>query len=180
MTMNDSWGYQAADDDWKSPKQVVRNLITCAHDTGNYLINIGPKADGSIPEDSVRIMTAVGKWMARNGDTIYKSEPCQVRRSNYAEFTRRGNTLYMHVHFWPGSPVNLGGLRNKVKSAKLFASGTEVKFKQDDFRVQFLGLPQAAPDSPVTTIAIECDGVPMQDTDYIRKERPRFSTDISI
>src|SRR5580704_15951255 len=92
MTMNDSWGYQAADDDWKSPKQVVRNLITCAHDTGNYLINIGPKADGSIPEDSVRIMTAVGKWMARNGDTIYKSEPCQVRRSNYAEFTRRGNT----------------------------------------------------------------------------------------
>jgi alpha-L-fucosidase len=180
MTMNDSWGYQAADDNWKSPKQVVRNLITCAHDTGNYLINIGPKADGSIPEDSVRIMTAVGKWMVRNGDTIYKSEPCQVRRSNYAEFTRRGNTLYMHVHFWPGSTVNLGGLRSKVQSAKLFASGTPVKFKQDDFRVQFTGLPQAAPDSPVSTIAIECAGVPMQDTDYIRKERPRFSADISI
>jgi alpha-L-fucosidase len=86
----------------------------------------------------------------------------------------------MHVHFWPGSTVNLGGLRNKVVSAKLLASGTSVNFKQDNFRVQFVGLPQAAPDSPVTTIAIECDGVPRQDTDYIRKERPRFSANISI
>ena len=45
MTMNDSWGYQAADDDWKSPKQVVRNLITCSHDTGNYLINYHASSD---------------------------------------------------------------------------------------------------------------------------------------
>ena len=65
----------------------------------------------------MRILTAVGKWMARNGETIYKSETCQPRRSNYAEFTRKGNTLYMHVHFWPGSTVTLGGLQNKVKSA---------------------------------------------------------------
>jgi alpha-L-fucosidase len=55
-----------------------------------------------------------------------------------------------------------------------------VKFTQDDFRVQFTGLPQTAPDSPVTTIAIECDGVPNQDTDLIRKDRPRFNVGISI
>jgi alpha-L-fucosidase len=60
MTMNDSWGYHKADDDWKSPKTVVRNLIQCARDGGNYLLNIGPKPDGSIPEESVRIQTAVG------------------------------------------------------------------------------------------------------------------------
>src|ERR1017187_8758861 len=47
MTMNDSWGYQKTDDDWKTPKTIVRNLVTCAHDTGNYLLNIGPKPDGS-------------------------------------------------------------------------------------------------------------------------------------
>ena len=180
MTMNDSWGYQAADDAWKSPKQVVRNLITCSRDSGNYLINIGPKADGSIPAESVQIMTAVGKWMARNGETIYKSETCQVRRSNYAGFTRRGNTLYMHVHFWPGSTVNLGGLKNKVHGVKLFATGTPVKFTQDQFRLQMTGLPATAPDTPVTTLAIECDGVPAQDQDMIRRERPRFSADISI
>ena len=180
MTMNDSWGYQAADDAWKSPKQVVRNLITCSHDSGNYLINIGPKADGSIPPESVQIMTAVGKWMARNGETIYKSESCQVRRSNYAGFTRRGNTLYMHVHFWPGSTVNLSGLKNKVLGVKLFAAGTPVKFTQDQFRLQMTGLPATAPDTPVTTLAIECDSVPEQDQNIIRRDRPRFSADISI
>jgi alpha-L-fucosidase len=173
MTMNDSWGYHRADDDWKSPKTVVRNLITCAHDTGNYLLNIGPKPDGSIPEESVSILTKVGGWMQRNGSTIYQSEKCQPGRSNYATFSRKGKTLYMHVHFWPGSTVALGGLRNRVQSAKLSASGKDVRFEQDDFRVRFVGLPEKAPDDPVTTIAIECDGEPHQDTDYVRKERPR-------
>ncbi len=174
MTMNDSWGYQRADDNWKSPKTIVRNLVTCAHDTGNYLLNIGPKPDGSIPEESVRILTAVGKWMDRNGQTIYQSEKCQPHRSNYANFSRKGNTLYMHVYFWPGSTVALGGLRNKVKSAHLVATGAPVKFEQDEFRVRFVGLPDRAPDDPVTTIAIECDGEPNQDTDFVRKERPRL------
>ena len=175
MTMNDSWGYQRADDNWKSSKTIVRNLVTCAHDTGNYLLNIGPKGDGSIPQESVGILTAVGKWMERNGQAIYQSEKCQPARSNFAGFSRRGNTLYMHVHFWPGSTVLLGGLRNKVTSARLLAEGREVKFDQDDFRVRFTGLPEKAPDEPVTTLAIECDGEPHQDTMYVRKERPRLT-----
>jgi alpha-L-fucosidase len=174
MTMNDSWGYHKADDNWKTPKTVVRNLITCAHDTGNYLLNIGPKADGSIPEESVRILTAVGKWMERNGQTIYQTEKCQPRRSNYASFSRKGNTLYMHVHFWPGETVALGGLMNQVKSARLLATGQEVKFEQDKFRVRFVKLPAKAPDDPVTTLAIECDSEPRQDTDFVRKERLRL------
>src|ERR1700760_623668 len=88
MTLNDSWGYQRADDNWKSSKTVVRNLISCVRDGGNYLLNIGPKPDGSVPEESTRILTEVGAWMETNGDAIYKSDLCQVRRSNYASFTR--------------------------------------------------------------------------------------------
>src|SRR5438046_2257463 len=101
MTLNDSWGYHAADFNWKSPTTVIRNLITCARDGGNYLLNIGPKGDGSIPEESVRILSAVGDWMSRNGATIRESEhPCQPRRGNYVSFTRKSNTLYAHVHYW--------------------------------------------------------------------------------
>ncbi len=174
MTMNDSWGYHKADDNWKPPKTIVRNLITCAHDTGNYLLNIGPKPDGSIPEESVRILTAVGKWMERNGPSIYQSEKCQPRRSNYASFSRNENTLYMHVHYWPGETVALAGLMNKVKSARLLAGGQDVKFEQDKFRVRFVKLPARAPDDPITTIAIECDGEPRQDTDFVRKEHERL------
>jgi alpha-L-fucosidase len=178
MTMNDSWGYQRADDNWKSPKTIVRNLVTCARDTGNYLLNIGPKADGSIPEESVRVLTAVGKWMEKNGETIYQSETCQPRRSEFATFSRKGNTLYMHVHYWPGSTVALGGLTSQVKAARLVASSKPVKFEQERFRVRFTGLPENAPDDPVTTIAIDCDGEPHQDMDQIRKERPRLGVGV--
>jgi alpha-L-fucosidase len=174
MTLNDSWGYQRADDNWKSSKTVIRNLISCARDGGNYLLNIGPKQDGSIPEDSVRVLTEVGEWLKINGHTIYESDLCQVRRSNYASFTRIGNTLYMHVHFWPGEYVAISGLKTKVKSAKLVKTGAALKFTQDDFRVRVLDLPMKAPDFPVTTIALECDSEPTQDTDYVRKNNPRM------
>ena len=173
MTMNDSWGYQRADDAWKTPKTVVRNVITCARDGGNYLLNIGPKPDGSIPEESINILTETGKWMDRNGSAIYTAERCKVTRSNYASFTRKGNTLYMHVYFWPGDYVAISGLQAKVKSAKLLATGKAVDFSQEQFRTRFTGLPQAAPDHPVTSIAIECDAEPVQDTMMVRKERPR-------
>jgi len=173
MTMNDSWGYQAADDNWKNPKTVVRNLVTCARGGGNYLLNIGPKPDGSIPEESVRILSAVGKWMDRNGPAVYESEPCSMTRSDYASFTRKGNTLYIHVYFWPGDTVAIGGLQPKVTSARLYATGKKVEFEQDRFRVRFIGLPRTPPDDPVTVIAAECDAEPTQNMDQVRKERPR-------
>ena len=173
MTLNDSWGYQRADDDWKSSRTIIRNLIQCARDGGNYLLNIGPKPDGSVPEESVRVLTEVGAWMSTNGDTIYKSDLCEVRRSNYASFTRTGNTLYMHVHFWPGEYVAISGLQMKVKAAHLLKTGVEVKFTQDGFQTKFVGLPEQAPDYPVTTIALECESEPTQNTDFVRINKPR-------
>ena len=174
MTLNDSWGYQAADDNWKSSKTVIRNLISCARDSGNYLLNIGPRSDGSIPEASVRVLSEVGEWMAANGHTIYDSDPCQVRRSNYASFTRIGNRLYMHIHFWPGQYVSIAGLMTKVKTAKLVKTGAPVAFKQDEFRVRFTDLPTQPPDYPVTTIEIECESEPTQDMDFVRKNKARM------
>ncbi len=193
MTMNDSWGYQRADDNWKSPKTIVRNLITCAKGGGNYLLNIGPKPDGSVPEESVEILTAVGKWMDKNGPTIYESEPCRGGGTPFANLTRKGNMLYIHVYYWPsGTPaaqwlsffqpptvVALGGLRAKVKSARLFATGQKVEFRQDDLSVQFFGLPAQAPDDPVTVIEAECDSEPVVQSDYARTHRERFKVGVS-
>jgi alpha-L-fucosidase len=173
MTMNSSWGYHAADDDWKTPKQVVRNLITCTRDGGNYLLNIGPRPDGSVPQESVNILGTVGRWLERNGAAIYGADRCQPRRSNYAGFTRRGNTLYMHVHFWPGESFAMAGLLVPAKSVRLLASGQSVDFQQDKLRIRFTGLPATAPDDPVTTLAIECDGEPKQDQYLVRNQRDR-------
>ncbi len=193
MTMNDSWGYQKADDAWKSPKTIVRNLITCANGGGNYLLNIGPKPDGSIPEESVRILTDVGRWMDRNGPTIYQSEPMHGYGTPMASLTRKGNTLYVHVYFWPDSTpaaewlsffkpptvVAIGGLRTRVKSARLLASGKKVDFRQDDISVEFTGLPTEAPDSPVSVIEAECESLPEVEGDYVREHRERHQVGVS-
>ena len=178
MTLNDSWGFQRADDNWKTPRTVIRNLITCARDGGNYLLNIGPEPDGSIPPESVRILSAVGDWMKTGGATIYAADPCQVSRNAYANFTRKGNTLYMHVHFWPGTDVSISGLKQKVLSAKILKTGQSANVTQDGFRTHITGLPATAPDAPVTTIVLECDGAPVQDTDYVRINKPRLGVGI--
>lgn len=173
MTMNWSFGYQRADDDWKTTKTVVRDLIECAHGGGNYLLDIGPRGDGSVPEEEVRILTEVGQWLEINREAVFETDLCQPSRHCYALFTRRGNTLYMNVHFWPGEYVAIVGLMTRIKSARLLKTGQKVEFNQDRFRAVFTGLPLDPPDYPVTTIAIECESEPIQDHLFVRSNMPR-------
>src|SRR5207249_8269342 len=98
---------------------------------------------------------------------------CQPRRSNYASFTRKGNTLYMHVHFWPGDYVAVAGLQAQVKSARFFASGEKITFQQDQYRVRLSGLPTEAPDHPGNPIALARDAEPTQDNIFVRQEKSR-------
>jgi alpha-L-fucosidase len=79
----------------------------------------------------------------------------------------------MHVYFWPGKTVAISGLQTRVKSARLFASKRAMNFEQDRFRVRFTGLPTDAPDQPVTTLEMECEGEPVQNTEFVRRERSR-------
>ena len=79
----------------------------------------------------------------------------------------------MHVHFWPATYVAISGLQTKVKSARLLKTGTEVKFTQDEFQTKIVGLPVQAPDYPVTTIALECESEPTQNTEFVRINKPR-------
>jgi alpha-L-fucosidase len=181
MTLNDSWGYQAADHNWKTPTTVIRNLITCSRQGGNYLLNIGPMPDGSVPPESVKILTEVGNWLSRNGDTVYPSDLTQPSRSNYASFTRKGNTLFMHVHYYPGEYVAICGLQTKVTAARLHVNHQALKFTQDPYRVRITGLPpmNAAPDHPVVTIELDCESVPTQDNIFVRREKPRAGVNVT-
>ena len=172
MTMNDSWGYQTTDDDWRSRKTVVRNLITCSRDGGNYLLNVGPRGDDSIPEESVTILQSVGKWIDGNSQSIYKTDICNVKRSAFANFTRKGNTLYIHTFFWPGSELNIAGLRTRVKSEKLLRSARPSNSSRPN-RKRNSSAFRIRSDSPVTTLAVECESEPIQDTDFVRKNRER-------
>jgi alpha-L-fucosidase len=111
----------------------------------------------------------------------------------YAHFTQRGNAVYAHVDYWPGdtpaekwlsfyqppSVISFGGFRTKVKSARMLVGGQAVAFEQDDLSLRLTGLPASAPDQPATVIVIECDGEPVIDRSYVRKNRPRFKAGVS-
>jgi alpha-L-fucosidase len=106
---------------------------------------------------------------------IHNADPCEVKHSVFANFTRQGNTLFIHAYFWPGETLALGGLQQKVVSAKLYRTGQTVKFEQEQFRVRFTGLPASAPDPLATVLAVECDGPPTQDQTAVRIHRKRES-----
>ena len=194
MTMNDGWGYQQSDDEWKDARVIINNLTTCAQNGGNYLLNIGPTADGSVPDASVRILESVGRWLATNGVAIYGAKGgASASTGNYDNFTRNGNTLYVHVYFWPGrtlaaawlpfyqpeTVVAIGGVQAKVKSARLLKSGAALNFTQDAYSVRITGLPVVAPDDPVSVIALECESEPTVDHHSIRPLWPRYNVGIS-
>jgi len=192
-TLNLGWGYQRADHEWKSPRIILNDLATCAQQGGNFLLNIGPEPDGTVPAESVRILEAVGRWLDINGESIYATDGgASISFGNYTNFTRKGNTLYIHVYFWPaGTPaaqwlkffqaptvVAVGGLNAKVISAKLLRTGAAVQFTQDELSLRFPALPEQAPDDPVTVIACECDRPPVVDHHRIRALWPRYGIGI--
>ena len=194
MTLNESWGYNRGDDSWKTPKVIASNLATCAAGGGNYLLNIGPKPDGSVPAESVEILDTVGKWLDTNGKAIYLTERGSFAAPPNTIFTRRGNTLYVLQKYWPGNTpaaqwlsffqpgvvVAIGGLKTKVKSARLLKTGQNVSFTQDDpLRLRLTGLPVEAPDSPLTVIEVECDGEPVIDAWGMVPQWPRYKIGIS-
>jgi alpha-L-fucosidase len=122
-----------------------------------------------VPLESVAILNTVGKWMAKNGQSLYGADRCQPRRCRFGSFSRKANTLYLHAHFWPGETVAVAGLKSKVKGVSLLATGQTLAFRQDDYRLRITGLPAKAPDEPITTLAIECESEPKQDEIFVRR-----------
>lgn len=193
-TMNLGWGFQRSDVEWKSPRRILNDLATSAQQGGNYLLNIGPEPDGTVPAESVRVLESVGRWLSVNGESIYGTQRgASISFGNYTNFTRKGNTLFIHVYFWPaGTPaaqwlrffdpptvVAVGGVQAKVLSARLLKNGQPLLFKQDELSLRITGLPALAPDDPVTVIACECDKPPVVNHHAIRAIWPRYKVSLS-
>jgi len=126
MTMNRTWGYKSWDQDWKSVKTLVRNLVDIASKGGNYLLNVGPKPDGTFPEPIVERLEGIGRWMKVNGRAIYATQASPCRRPSWGRITRKdlpgGNTrLYLHVFRLPKDKVIRVPLSNQVLSCRLLA-----------------------------------------------------------
>jgi len=97
MTMNDTWGYKSYDTNWKSTETLIRNLIDIASKGGNYLLNVGPKADGTFPKESIDRLKQIGAWMKVNGEAIYGTKASPLKPLAWGRCTKKDNTLYLSV-----------------------------------------------------------------------------------
>ncbi len=161
MTLNDNWGYHAGDTNWKSSRQVVQMLTETASRAGNLLLNVGPRANGSIPSASEKILREVGKWLRANGEAIYGSARSPFTWSNWGRVTTKGNRVYLHIWNSTGPTLCFAELRNRVRSARFLAGGESIAFEQSADWLTLRGLPCPLPDPIATTMVLEVEGEPM-------------------
>lgn len=123
MTLNQSWGYNIHDVNFKSPEEVIKCLVRCSRYNGNLLLNIGPRGDGSVPEESVKRLEKVGTWLKCNGEAIYGSERTPYTEANHVAgaITSKGNYLYVHLTAFPGDSIVLDGV-GQVDDARLLGN----------------------------------------------------------
>ena len=157
MTMNTTWGYSDHDHAWKSPETLIRNLVDIVSKGGNYLLNIGPKGDGSIPQESIDSMRAVGRWMDTNGEAIYGTTASPFERPDWGRFTKKPGKLYAHVFQWPQDgilQVPIG--RINVTRAYLLADPDKTSLKTEkQSNALLIHVPRQAPDKIASVVVIE-------------------------
>lgn len=101
MTLNGTWGYSKTNQNWHTQPELVKNMVDIVSKGGNYLLNVGPKVDGTIPDKSVELMNSIGDWMRVNGESIYGSRANTLGRVNWGRITTKPGKLFLHIFNWP-------------------------------------------------------------------------------
>ena len=167
MTMNRHWGYNRHDNDWKDPRTIVWNLCDIASKGGNYLLNVGPTAEGRFPVESVRILEEVGRWTRANGEAIYGVSPGPDMRweASIEMVTRRPDRDYLHVFDWPKDGAifyqyPFYEFDRGLKKAYLLADESRAALAVREFRRAVrIEVPSDAPDPINSIVVIEYDSI---------------------
>lgn len=162
MTMNDTWGFKTNDHNWKSSATLIRNLVDIASKGGNYLLNVGPTAEGEFPQPIVERLAAIGKWTKVNGDAIYGTTASPFKILPWGRATKRveGNTttLYLHVFAWPADgKLLVPGLTGRIQSASLLSNRRKLKTTKTDEGL-VIDVPLKAPDPVASVLQVEING----------------------
>ncbi len=167
LTMNDSWGYQPDDRNYKSTNQIIRILVDCISMGGNLLLDIGPRADGTICEEQVQILEELGRWTGKHAEAIYGTQAGLPPGHYYGPtaLSPDHSTLYLYVTHKPIGPLALKGIVNSVENIRVVGGvdslSWDIKMKlswSDVPGIIYIDLPEKSLDSEVTVLAIELDG----------------------
>jgi alpha-L-fucosidase len=163
MTMNGTWGYKSYDHNYKSAETLIRNLVDIASKGGNFLLNVGPTAEGEFPQESIDILKKMGEWMKVNGEAVYGTKASPWGLFDWGRCTRKetknGTSLYFSVFNWPADgKLTIPGFKNKVTSAKLIATGATLKTAVSG-DILSISLPATAPDPIATVVRVDVRGI---------------------
>ena len=160
---NDSWGFADYDKNWKSPKEILMNLISTVARGGTFMLNIGPKPDGSVPELAAKSLRSAGEWVKKYPQVVYGTEPSPWKHAlPWGDVTTKGNQLFLSVYKWPtDGNLYLPGLRTEIIGVKLLDRNKHqpVSFKNAGKWINFK-LPVQSPEKFIPVVEITLKSKP--------------------
>jgi alpha-L-fucosidase len=167
MTMNNSWGYQHNDKEYKTPNQIIRIFVDCISMGGNLLLDIGPKADGTIPAEQENILKELGRWTNKHKEAIYGTRAGIPHEHFYGPtaLSKKGDILYLFVPHKPNGSLMIKGLKNKINRIWVVGNGTKLNWNVVGKQywssvpgIVYIDVPEKVQDEQVTVIAVLLKG----------------------
>jgi alpha-L-fucosidase len=166
MTINDSWGFRKRDTDFKSLDTILRMLVDCMSMGGNLLLDIGPRADGTIPEEEATILKELGRWISRHAEAVHPTRagiPAGHVQA-YTTLNAPGDILYLYLPYAPNESLEIKGLKSKIRRVRVVGTEKELSWKQyNDIDwsatpgVYYIRVPAEVLDPHMTVLAVELD-----------------------
>jgi len=159
LTLNRTWAYNPNDLAWKSTERLIRICVEVASRGGNLLLNVGPDAEGKVPEAAVERLEGLGRWLEANGEAIYGTTYGPLQELGFARTTQKGDDVFVIVLDWPeAGRVVVEGLEERVTEVDLVANGRALPFEQEGGRLEIHG-PTRAPDAVASAIRVRTRGL---------------------
>lgn len=167
MTINDNWGYRPSDTNFKSSRQIIQTFAECLGAGGNLLLDIGPREDGTIPQEEVTVLKDLGAWIKKNEEAVYPTKRGLPFGHFYGPTTlnKSNDILYLYMLDTPKEYVTLKGIRNKIKKIRVVGSDVELSSKrfggaawQNIPGILYIDVPEEVVGEYITVIAVELEG----------------------
>ena len=156
ITMNNTWGFKSNDHEWKSEKDLIHKLIDIISKGGNFLLNVGPTAEGLIPKPSVERLEKMGEWLDVNGEAIYETSASPFGKPPWGRYTKKPGRLYAHILDWPKeAKIHISDMNLKVSKVYLLADKKQTPLSTEKTKEGLIiNLPAEAPDSIASVVVI--------------------------